>query len=77
MKIQFDALQSSIESKRPAVNKKVYQTKTGGAAFRRSRLRSSGESEALTALVLAKKRRAVQEGTFIIKSAGKIYFDAY
>ncbi|WP_046173357.1 hypothetical protein [Domibacillus indicus] len=77
MKIQFSALESSVNKKRPSVNAQLYSAKSGRASIKRSRIRSKGESDALTALVLAKKKRAVQEGTFVFKEAGKIYFDAY
>ncbi|MCP3762795.1 hypothetical protein NLX67_10375 [Domibacillus sp. A3M-37] len=78
MKIQFGALGASVNAKRPAVNARLYAMKSGGSTVKRSRMRSSrGESDALTALILAKKKRAVQEGTFMIKEPGKIYFDAY
>lgn len=77
MKIQFGALEASVNAKRPAVNARLYAMKSGGSTVKRSRMRSRGESDALTALILAKKKRAVQEGTFMIKEPGKIYFDVY
>lgn len=77
MKIEFGTLEASINKKRPSVNAQIRSSQSGGIPLRRARIRSKGEAEALTALVLAKKHRAVKEGTFVVKEAGKIYFDAY
>ncbi|MEM1501801.1 hypothetical protein RG959_00110 [Domibacillus sp. 8LH] len=77
MKIQFAALESFVNEKRPSVNAQLYAAPKSGPSIKRFRIRSKGESEALIALVLAKKQRAVQEGTFVSKEAGKIYFDVY
>lgn len=48
MKIQFAALESFVNEKRPSANAQL-------PSIKRSRIRSKGESEALTVLVLAKK----------------------
>lgn len=78
MKIEFATLEAAINKKRPSVNAQIRSShQSGGIPLRRSRIRTKGEAEALTALVLAKKHRAVKEGTFVVKEAGKIYFDAY
>ncbi|HZG72018.1 MAG TPA: hypothetical protein VEY51_10840 [Chondromyces sp.] len=76
-KINFSSLSEEIEKKRKDVNARLARKQSGRPSITRQRTRSKGEAEALTRLMLEKKRKAEEAGAFRIINEGKLYFDAY